>query len=86
MIPDTVAPSAGAHQDGGRQSLLPLVLLAAVLFAIVRFGPSELLRDPEAPPVEILSVQRALLKSEGIVAHGAQREPGSGDDRAGRRG
>ena len=47
--------------------LLPLVLLAAVLFAIFRFGPSELLRDPDAPPVEILSVQRALLKSEGII-------------------
>ncbi len=48
-------------------ALLPLVLLAAVLFAIFRFGPSELLRDPDAPPVEILSVQRALLKSEGII-------------------
>ena len=47
--------------------LLPLVLLAAVLFAIFRFGPSELLRDPDAPPVEILSVQRALLKSDGII-------------------
>jgi zinc transporter, ZIP family len=47
--------------------LLPMVLLAAVLFAIFRFGPSELLRDPDAPPVEILSVQRTLLKPEGII-------------------
>ena len=47
--------------------LLPLVLLGIVLFAIVKLGPSELLRDPDAPPIEILSVQRALLKPEGIV-------------------
>ena len=66
MIPDTVASSAGRTRIAV-SALLPLVLLAAVLFAIFRFGPSELLRDPDAPPVEILSVQRALLKSEGII-------------------
>jgi len=47
--------------------LLPLVLLAGILFAIVQFGPAGMLRDPDAPPVEVLSVQRTLLKSEGII-------------------
>jgi zinc transporter ZupT len=47
--------------------VLPIVLLAAVLLAIFKIGPSDWLRDPEAPPVEMLSVQRTLLKPEGIV-------------------
>ena len=66
VIPDTVAIQP-ARARTAIAVLLPLVLLAGVLFVIFRFGPSELLRDPDAPPVEILSVQRALLKSDGIA-------------------
>jgi zinc transporter ZupT len=47
--------------------LLPLVLLAAVVALIVRLNPAEQLRDPSAPPVENLSIRRALLEPDGIV-------------------
>jgi zinc transporter, ZIP family len=47
--------------------VFPLILLAIVVMAIVKFGPGEMLRDPDAPPVEALSVQRTLLKPEGIL-------------------
>ncbi|HXG56450.1 MAG TPA: hypothetical protein VNJ03_13820 [Vicinamibacterales bacterium] len=72
MTPDTTAtPESAAPQLGpGRLAvaiLLPLVLLAGVLFAIIKFGPTEMLRDPDAPPVEILSVQRTLLRQDGIL-------------------
>lgn len=48
--------------------LLPLVLLAAVMALIVAFSPAERLRDPAAPPTELVSIQRVLLKPEGIIA------------------
>jgi zinc transporter ZupT len=67
VIPDTAAPPAADRTRIVVAILLPLLLLAATLIAIFRFGPSEWLRDPDAPPVEILSVQRTLLKPEGIV-------------------
>ena len=66
MIPETVAPPVQRTRIAVA-ILLPLLLLAATLLAIFRFGPSEWLRDPDAPPVEIVSVQRTLLKPEGIV-------------------
>jgi ZIP family zinc transporter len=47
--------------------LLPLVLLAAVVALIVTANPAEQLRDPAAPPVENLSIRRALLEPHGIV-------------------
>ena len=47
--------------------LLPLVLLAAVVVLIVRLNPAEQLRDPAAPPVENLSIRRAVLQPDGIV-------------------
>jgi zinc transporter ZupT len=59
----------------GLAIVLPLVLLAGVVFAIVKFGPGEMLRDPEAPPVEVLSVQRTLLKPEGIVLRVLNESP-----------
>ena len=66
MTPEAVAaPVAGTRLIAA--ILLPLVLLSAVLLTIFKFGPSELLRDPDAPPVELLSVQRTLLKPEGII-------------------
>lgn len=47
--------------------VLPLLLLAAVVALIVQFSPAEQLRDPAAPPVENLSIRRALLEPHGIV-------------------
>ena len=66
MIPD-VAEAPPQRTRLVAAIVLPIVLLAAVVVAIVRFGPGELLRDPDAPPVEALSVQRVLLKPEGII-------------------
>ena len=48
--------------------LLPVLLLAGVMALIVQFDPAERFRDPAAPPTELLSVQRVLLKPEGIIA------------------
>ena len=48
--------------------LLPVLLLAGVMALIVRFDIAERFRDPAAPPTELVSVQRVLLKPEGIVA------------------
>lgn len=46
--------------------VLPLVLLAAVIAAIVMFSPAEQLRDPAAPPVENLAIRRVVLEPDGI--------------------
>ena len=48
--------------------LLPVVLLAGVMALIVKFNVAERFRDPAAPPTELVSVQRVLLKPEGIIA------------------
>ncbi len=66
MTPEVVQPPVARSRLIGAM-LLPLVLVAAVLIAIIRFNPADLLRDPDAPPVEAFSVQRALLKPEGIL-------------------
>jgi zinc transporter, ZIP family len=47
--------------------VVPLVLLAAVIALILQVNPAERLRDPAAPPVENLSVRRALLQPDGIL-------------------
>jgi zinc transporter ZupT len=47
--------------------LVPLVLLAALLALIVRTTPADTLRGEGAPPVERLSIQRAVLGPDGIV-------------------
>jgi len=48
-------------------ALLPLVLLALLIFLIVRTGPTETLRGDGAPPVERLSITRAVLNENGIA-------------------
>ena len=50
-------------------ALVPLVLLAALIFLIVRTGPAENLRGEGVPPVERLAIERAVLTSDGIVLH-----------------
>jgi ZIP family zinc transporter len=47
-------------------ALIPLALLALLLVVIVRTGPTESLRGEGVPPVERLSVQRAVLTQGGI--------------------
>ena len=75
MTPESIAAPAIGRARVGFAIVLPLVLLALVVFAIVKFGPGEMLRDPDAPPVEKLSVQRALLKSQGIVLRVLNESP-----------
>jgi zinc transporter ZupT len=48
-------------------ALVPLILLAGLLALIVSTAPAENLRGDGAPPVERLSVQRAVLRPDGIV-------------------
>jgi zinc transporter ZupT len=55
--------------------LLPLLLLAAVVALIVRLNPAEQLRDAAAPPVESLSIGRALLQPDGIVLRVLNESP-----------
>lgn len=47
-------------------ALLPLVLLALLIAAIVRLSPGERLRPAGMPPVEKLTISRATLASDGI--------------------
>jgi zinc transporter ZupT len=49
-------------------ALLPLLLLAGVLFAIARLDPVSRLRG-DAPPVEVMAFQRVELDDEGILLH-----------------
>ncbi len=48
-------------------ALIPLVLLGALLVLILRTAPTDTLRGDGAPPVERLSIQRAVLRPDGIV-------------------
>lgn len=48
-------------------ALVPLALLALLIFLIVRTGPTETLRGDGAPPVERLSIERAVLNENGIA-------------------
>ena len=48
-------------------ALLPLVLLALLILLIVRTDPTETLRGDGAPPVERLSIERAVLNENGIA-------------------
>lgn len=69
MIPETTAPLTLKRESPVRLwlfALAPLVLLAVLLVLLVRLGPLDMVRNPGAPPVEILSVQRAVLTPDGI--------------------
>ncbi len=66
MIPETVAaPRLSART--WLIALVPLALLAALIALIVLTAPSDTLRGDGAPPVERLTVQRAVLTPEGIA-------------------
>lgn len=48
-------------------ALIPLVLLAGLLALILKTTPTDILRGDGAPPVERLSIQRAVLRPDGIT-------------------
>jgi zinc transporter ZupT len=47
-------------------AVLPLLLLAGLIALLVRTGPAGLVRQGNAPPVERLVIQRAVLDADGI--------------------
>ncbi len=47
-------------------ALIPLALLGALIFLIIRTGPAERLRGEGVPPVERLAIERAVLTNDGI--------------------
>ena len=48
-------------------ALIPLVLLAGLLALILKTTPTDTLRGDGAPPVERLTISRAVLRSDGII-------------------
>jgi zinc transporter, ZIP family len=48
-------------------AVLPLLLLAALLFVIVQLGPADAVRGDDYPPVERLTFQRVTLEPGAIV-------------------
>jgi ZIP family zinc transporter len=75
VTPETAQPIARADAPTSPRTsarwmlaLLPLVLLAALLVAIVRLGPAGAIRGDNYPPVERLSFQRVTLEPGAIVA------------------
>lgn len=49
-------------------ALVPLALLALLVFAIVRVGPAEMVQGTNYPPVERLVFQRVTLEPDAILA------------------
>jgi len=47
-------------------ALIPLALLGALIYLIIRTGPAERLRGEDVPPVEKLAIERAVLTNDGI--------------------
>ena len=67
MIPDVAAPASAPPRGAiWFWALVPLVLLAALIAAIVRLEPAERLRPEGMPPVERLKIERATLAADGI--------------------
>lgn len=71
MTPEAVTSEAAPSRRSGAHvwlaALLPLVLLAGLVALIIRTGPAERLRSDGAPPVERLSIDRAVLRGDGIM-------------------
>jgi zinc transporter, ZIP family len=65
VIPEIVAP-VPAPRGIWIWALVPLVLLAVLITAIVQLSPAERLRPEGMPPVERLKIERATLASDGI--------------------
>ena len=92
MTPSRATAAAPRPGSGRRPSraiwiwaLLPLVLLAALIAAIVRLEPAERLRPEGMPPVERLKIERATLAADGIHLDGDERRTRRRHHRAGDR-
>ena len=74
MTPDPAQQVLGGHIGGSRAAVpwllaaVPILLLAALLFVIVRLGPAQAVRGSNYPPVERLTFQRVTLEPDAIVA------------------
>jgi zinc transporter ZupT len=76
VTPDTTSPAFDEARRGEGTTgagwwalaLLPLLLLAALLFVIVRIGPADAVRGDGYPPIERLTFQRVTLEPGAIVA------------------
>ncbi len=66
MTPSVATTAAPSSRSMWIWALLPLVLLAALIAAIVRLEPAERLRPDGMPPVERLKIERATLAADGI--------------------
>jgi zinc transporter, ZIP family len=65
VIPETVVTQPPASRVW-LVAAIPLVLLAGLLFVLMRSGPLGLVQPEGAPPVERLVVERATLRTDGI--------------------
>lgn len=66
MIPD-VAAARWSPARLWLSALVPLGLLAILIAVIVKTSPGDSLRGGAVPPVERLSIERAQLRTDGIV-------------------
>ena len=65
MTPETIVPPGRATRVW-TLAAIPLVLLAGLLFMLMRAGPLGLVQPEGLPPVERLVVERAVLTADGI--------------------
>ena len=67
MTPEMVAARSVSRGRLWLAALIPLALLAALVALILRTQPAERLRGGDVPPVERLTIDRAVLRPDGIV-------------------
>jgi ZIP family zinc transporter len=70
VIPETTRTAAPASWPASRlwlAAIVPLVLLAVLIAAIIATRPGDSLRGGAVPPVERLVIDRAQLRPDGIV-------------------
>jgi zinc transporter ZupT len=65
VIPETTLDRPSSARTWTRAAI-PLALLAALLFVLMRSGPLGLVQPAGAPPIERLVVERAVLTASGI--------------------
>jgi zinc transporter, ZIP family len=67
VIPETRSSSSVSRARFWIAALVPLALLTALVVIILQTNPAERLRGADVPPVERLTIDRAVLDSDGIV-------------------
>ena len=66
MIPEAAVDRPAPAGRTWALAVRPLLLLAALIFLIVRMGPAGLVQDEAVPPIERLVIERAALDANGI--------------------